>query len=95
MQLWPRCRQLYDPRGDPHRHPLGCGAADVATSSSAAISYGAWWAIVPPGVLVALLILACSLIGQAAEDALNPRLRVGHLSVRRFRFRPLVGTKDA
>ena len=58
---------------------------------NAAISYGAWWAIVPPGVLVALLILSCSLIGQAAEDALNPRLRVGHLSVHRFRFRPLIG----
>ena len=45
----------------------------------AAISSGAWWAIVPPGVLVALIILACSLIGGALEDALNPRLRVAHL----------------
>ena len=62
----------------------------------AAISTGAWWAIVPPGVLVALLILACSLIGGALEDALNPRLRVAHLSARTFRLRPLVGRgKDA
>jgi peptide/nickel transport system permease protein len=57
----------------------------------AAISTGAWWAIVPPGVVVALLILACSLVGGALEDALNPRLRVAHLSARTFRLRPLVG----
>ena len=57
----------------------------------AAISTGAWWAIVPPGVLVTLLILACSLVGGALEDALNPRLRVAHLSARTFRLRPLVG----
>ena len=57
----------------------------------AAISAGAWWAIVPPGVLVALIILACSLLGGAVEDALNPRLRVAHLSARTFRLRPLVG----
>jgi len=57
----------------------------------AAISAGAWWAIVPPGVLVALIILACVLVGGALEDALNPRLRVAHLSVRTFRLRPLVG----
>jgi peptide/nickel transport system permease protein len=57
----------------------------------AAISAGAWWAIVWPGVLVAIIILACSLLGGAVEDALNPRLRVAHLSARTFRLRPLVG----
>jgi peptide/nickel transport system permease protein len=57
----------------------------------AAISAGAWWAIVPPGVLVAIIILACVLLGGALEDALNPRLRVAHLSARTFRLRPLVG----
>jgi peptide/nickel transport system permease protein len=62
----------------------------------AAISAGAWWAIVWPGVLVAVIILACSLLGGAVEDALNPRLRVAHLSARTFRLRPLVGRgKDA
>lgn len=58
-----------------------------ATESSA-ISAGAWWAIVPPGVCVALVILSCTLIGQAMEDALNPRLRVAHLAARGFRLRP-------
>jgi peptide/nickel transport system permease protein len=56
-----------------------------------AISNGAWWAIVPPGICVALVIMACYLLGQAIEDALNPRLRVAHLSVKGFRLRPLVG----
>jgi peptide/nickel transport system permease protein len=57
--------------------------------SGNAISVGAWWAIVPPGIAVAVVILGCTILGQALEDALNPRLRVGHLSVRKFRLRPL------
>lgn len=73
--------------GDPSRISLG-KMIDNAFKSTA-ISTGAWWAIVPPGVLVALIILSCSLIGQAMEDALNPRLRVAHLSARRWRYRPM------
>ena len=53
-----------------------------------AVSSGAWWAIVPPGVCVALLIMGCYLFGQAIEDALNPRLKVAHLSIKGFRVRP-------
>jgi peptide/nickel transport system permease protein len=56
---------------------------------SNAISVDAWWAIAPPGIAVAVVILACTLLGTAIEDSLNPRLRVGHLSVRRFRLRPM------
>ena len=52
-----------------------------------AITAGAWWALVPPGVAVIIVVLACAMFGRALEDALNPRLRVGHLSVRRFRLR--------
>ncbi len=37
------------------------------------------------------MILACTMVGQSVEDSLNPRLRVGHVSVRRFRMRPLGG----
>jgi peptide/nickel transport system permease protein len=48
----------------------------------------AWWAIVPPGVCVAIVVLACTMVGQALEESLNPRLSVGHLSPRRFRMRP-------
>src|SRR5205085_1072019 len=75
--------------GDPSRISLGKVIENAFQRT--AVSSGAWWAIVPPGALVALLILSCSLIGQALEDALNPRLRVAHLSARRFRLRPLVG----
>ncbi len=56
-----------------------------------AISSGAWWAIVPDGFAIAAVIVGCFLFGQAIEDALNPRLKVAHLSVRRWRLRPLVG----
>jgi peptide/nickel transport system permease protein len=59
-----------------------------------AILNNAWWAIVPPGVCVALIVLGSTMFGQSLEDALNPRLRVGHLSVRRFRVRPLRGNLD-
>jgi peptide/nickel transport system permease protein len=57
-----------------------------------AISFGAWWAIVPAGICVALVIMGCTLFGQAIEDALNPRLKVSHVGAKRFRLRPLVGT---
>jgi peptide/nickel transport system permease protein len=60
-----------------------------------AVLNNAWWAIVPPGVCVTLVILACTMVGMAGEDALNPRLRVGHLAVRRFRLRPLKGAVDS
>ncbi len=59
--------------------------------SRSAISVDAWWAIVPPGLAVVVVVLACTMLGRALEDSLNPRLRVGHLSVRRFRLRPLPG----
>lgn len=60
-----------------------------------AILNDAWWAIVPPGVCVTLVVLGSTMFGQSLEDALNPRLRSGHLSVRRFRMRPLRGQLDS
>jgi peptide/nickel transport system permease protein len=54
-----------------------------------AILNDAWWAIVPPGVCVAIVVVAATMTGAAIEDSLNPRLAVGHLSVRRFRMRML------
>jgi peptide/nickel transport system permease protein len=75
--------------GDPSTTSLGKVIENAF--ERAAISSGAWWAIVWPGVLVTLIILGCSLLGGALEDALNPRLRVAHLGARTFRLRPLVG----
>ncbi len=61
-----------------------------------AISTGAWWAIVPPGVCVALVVISAYLVGQSIEEALNPRLRVANVSPRSWKIRPLVGRgKDA
>ena len=59
-----------------------------------AITAGAWWAIVPPGFAVAFVVLACTMLGRTLEDALNPRLRVGHLSVHHFRVRRLAAREQ-
>jgi peptide/nickel transport system permease protein len=75
--------------GDPSTTSLGKVIENAF--QRAAISSGAWWAIVWPGVLVTLIILGCSLVGGALEDTLNPRLKVAHLGARTFRLRPLVG----
>jgi peptide/nickel transport system permease protein len=53
-----------------------------------AVTAGAWWAVVAPGVCIAVFILACSLLARAVEEALNPRLRVAYLSARRPRIVP-------
>jgi len=60
-----------------------------------AISSGAWWAVIPAGLCVALVIMACFWLGQAIEDALNPRLKVSYVSPRGFRFRAVPGAGDA
>jgi peptide/nickel transport system permease protein len=52
-----------------------------------AMTQGAWWAFVPPGLAIALVVVGCYLMGQAIEDALNPRLRVAHLSIKSWRIR--------
>ena len=52
-----------------------------------AISNGAWWAIAPPGALVAIIVVATSLVGRAIEDGLNPRIKIAHLSSKTYRTR--------
>lgn len=71
--------------GDPNRISWGRLIGNAFTDD--AILNNAWWAIVPPGLAVTVVVLACTMTGQAMEDALNPRLRSSHLSVRRFRMR--------
>jgi peptide/nickel transport system permease protein len=39
-----------------------------------AVSAGAWWALIPPGVAIVWVVLATTLLGNALEDLLNPRL---------------------
>jgi peptide/nickel transport system permease protein len=50
-----------------------------------AVSSGAWWAIVPPGVCIALVVLGCFLIGQGVEEGMNVRLGNAHVAPRSFR----------
>ena len=73
--------------GDPTQISLGTMIEHAFLRAD--ISEGAWWAIVPPGALVAVIVIACSLIGRTIEDSLNPRLRTAHLSARAFRVRPV------
>lgn len=40
-----------------------------------AITAGAWWYLVPPGVCVVLVVLAFTLLGRALEVVLDPRRR--------------------
>jgi len=75
--------------GDPNSTSWGVLIENAFSRS--AVTQGAWWAIVPPGLCVAIVVVACSLIGRGIEDSMNPRLRVGHLAVRSFAIRPLIG----
>ena len=66
--------------GDPARVSWGTIIQNAFLHS--AVSSGAWWAIVPPGVCIALVVLGCFLIGQGVEEAMNPRLGHAHVSPR-------------
>lgn len=48
-----------------------------------AMSAGAWWALVAPGFGIVWVVLACTLLGQGLEQALNPRLTTHHLAADR------------
>jgi peptide/nickel transport system permease protein len=59
--------------GDPTR--ISWGTMLENAFHVGAITTGAWWYIVPPGVCVVLVVLAFTLVGQALEDVFNPKLR--------------------
>lgn len=46
-----------------------------------AMSAGAWWVLVIPGLGIVWLVLASTLLGQGMEQVFNPRLETHHLSV--------------
>ncbi|MFE5548903.1 ABC transporter permease [Streptomyces sp. NPDC056534] len=58
--------------GDPNRFSWG-GMLDSAQSAGAMTS-GAWAYFLPPGLCIALVVLAFSLVGHAIEHRLDPRL---------------------
>ena len=59
--------------GDPTR--ISWGSMLESAFSVGAITTGAWWFIIPPGVCVVLVVLSFTLVGQALEAVFNPRLR--------------------
>jgi peptide/nickel transport system permease protein len=59
--------------GDPSRVSWGSMLEDAFQVG--AMTTGAWWFIVPPGVCVVLVVLAFTLVGQTLEEVVNPRLR--------------------
>jgi peptide/nickel transport system permease protein len=59
--------------GDPLR--VSWGSMLESAFSAGAMTTGAWWYIVPPGVCVILVVLSFTLIGRALEEIFNPRLR--------------------
>ncbi len=40
-----------------------------------ALSYGAWWWIIPPGAMIVISVLGFTQLGYAIEEWLNPKLR--------------------
>src|SRR3954467_1612888 len=62
------------------------GTTIVFSFLRAPISTGHWWAVIPAGLCVAPVIMACFWFGQAIEDALNPRLKVSYVSPWSFRL---------
>ena len=59
--------------GDPTRVSWGSMLEDAY--GVGAMTTGSWWFVIPPGVCVVLVVLSFTLVGQALEDVLNPRLR--------------------
>lgn len=59
--------------GDPTRVSWGSMLDDAY--SVGAMTTGSWWFFVPPGLCVIVVVLSFTLIGQALEEVLNPRLR--------------------
>jgi len=59
--------------GDPTRVSWGSMLQDAFEVG--AMTTGAWWFIVPPGVCVVLVVLSFTLVGQALEEIFDPRLR--------------------
>lgn len=60
-----------------------------------AMSAGAWWALVMPGLGIVWLVLGCTLLGQGLEQVLNPRLETHHLSVGPKMVARMMGIKEA
>jgi peptide/nickel transport system permease protein len=59
--------------GDPFR--VSWGSMLDNAFAAGAISAGAWWYLLPPGLCVVAVVLAFTLVGRALENVLEPRER--------------------
>jgi peptide/nickel transport system permease protein len=59
--------------GDPFR--VSWGSMLDSAFSAGAISVGAWWYLLPPGLCVVAVVLAFTMVGRALENVLDPRER--------------------
>ncbi|MFC4003335.1 ABC transporter permease [Prauserella oleivorans] len=59
--------------GDPSA--VSWGSMLQTAMSSGAVTAGAWWYLLPPGLAIVLIVLAFTLVGRALETVLNPRLK--------------------
>jgi peptide/nickel transport system permease protein len=59
--------------GDPFS--ISWGSILESAFAEGAISLGAWWYLVPPGLCIALVVLAFAMCGYAFDEILDPRLR--------------------
>lgn len=60
---------LYDPGN------LSWGMMLNRAWSSGAMSAGAWWYVLPPGLMIMVVVLCFTMCGRAVEVAINPLLR--------------------
>jgi peptide/nickel transport system permease protein len=58
--------------GDPFR--ISWGSMLDNAFSAGAITAGAWWYLLPPGICVVIVVLAFTLVGRALENVLDPRI---------------------
>jgi len=59
--------------GDPLR--VSWGQTLQSAYDAGAVSIGAWWYYLPPGIGIIAVVLAFTLCGRALEEVLNPNLR--------------------
>jgi peptide/nickel transport system permease protein len=59
--------------GDPNN--VTWGSLLNAAQASGAVTFGAWWYLLPPGIAIALVVLSFTMVGRALETVLNPKLR--------------------
>lgn len=61
--------------GDPNQ--ISWGTMLHRAYEAGAVSYGAWWYLLPPGLGILVVVLCFTLCGRAMESVVNPRLRGG------------------